>query len=103
MMAGTSRKASGRTTVIEAIENATAQLITLERTIERTSEHSLGISSMASRGEHAVENGNLRLAAEIFSDVRRAGEQQRILLASMQSTLAAARSTLAAAREWGEG
>ncbi len=100
-MAGTSRKASGRNRAIEALENATAQLITLEGMTERISEHSLGISGMASRGEHAVDSGNLRLAAEIFSDVRRAGEQQRVLLAGMQSVAAAARATLAAAREYG--
>ena len=99
MMTGTSKRTpQGRTTVIEAIENATALMLTLQGTIEHISEHSMTLSSMAKRGELAVETGNLRLAAEIFSDVERESEKQRKLLAGMQTTAEAARAHLAAAR-----
>lgn len=96
---GTSKQPrQGRTTVIEAIDNATALMMTLEDRTERMTEESMSITSMAGRGERAIENGNLRLAAEIFSDVRRASEQQRVLLAGMQSVTASARAALAMAR-----
>jgi hypothetical protein len=101
---GTSKQPrQGRTAAIEAIENATALMITLQDLTEQISEHSLSISAMATQGEQAIERANVRLAAVIFGDVHQASRHQRELLARMQMVAASARVHLATAREYGTG
>ena len=88
----------GRTATIEAIENATALLLTLQDMTEQISEHSMSISGMAMQGEQAIERANVRLASVIFGDVHQASRHQRELLARMQTAAAQARAALAIAR-----